>query len=350
MKKYVLLVCSLILFGCSKESPADSSNELPANTKGVFILNEGGFGKVNASLSLYIPDSHKVYQNIFETANNRSLGDVANDMILFDNKGYIVVQNSDKVEVVSLETKKSLGVMSLPGKTPNKILIISTSKGYITNLYKQSVTAFNPSTLAVLKDSIAVGNNPQSMAYVNGKVYVCNSGYGSDNTVSVINPTNDSVVKAIVTAAGPSEIGVDKNGKVIILCTGYSDWSNSANDTPGNISIVDPAVDSVVQTIPFSLSQYGHPMKMSLSTSGDGFTFTNKGITKFNTTSGTITAESYIPKNGYTLKVDNDNGELYVGDAMDFVQNGLMYRYSKQGNLQDSMTVGIIPGTIVIAK
>lgn len=350
MKTKICIFIVAIFFGCSKNSPTSSHQQIGTSVKGIYIVNEGGFGKSNASLSFYLPDSHKVYQNIFETANNRALGDVANDMVVFDNKGYIVVQNSNKIEVISLETKKSLGILSLPGKTPNKILIISSSKGYVSNLYKQSVTSFNPQTLAVLRDSIAVGQNPQSMAYANGKIYVCNSGYGNDNSVSVIDAAKDEVINTIVTASGPSEIAVDKNNKLVVLCTGYSDWANSANDTPGNISIIDPALDSVVHTISLPLAQFGHPSELSLTSEGDGFTFTKQGVTKFSTISGTITTESFISKSGYSLKIDGDDGGVFVGDAKDFVQNGMLYYYDKQGFLKDSVQTGIIPGTIVIVE
>ncbi len=46
----------------------------------------------------------------------------------------------------------------------------------------------------------------------------------------------------------------------------------------------------------------------------------------------------------YGLTVNPDNGEVYIADAIDYQQQGMMYRYSPQGKLIDEFYVGIIPG------
>ena len=38
------------------------------------------------------------------------------------------------------------------------------------------------------------------------------------------------------------------------------------------------------------------------------------------------------------------NGEVYVADAIDYQQQGMIYRYSPEGKLIDEFYVGIIPG------
>ena len=38
------------------------------------------------------------------------------------------------------------------------------------------------------------------------------------------------------------------------------------------------------------------------------------------------------------------NGDVYVADAIDYVQNCVVLRYSAEGELLDTFTVGIIPG------
>ena len=295
---FVLFLLTITLAGCAKNSPVTPAQELPAQTAGVFVLNEGGFGKSNSTLSFYVPDSNKVYPDIFSSVNNRSLGDVGNDMVIYGNKGYIVVNNSNKIEVIALDTYKSLGTMAVAGNSPCKLAIVNDSKGYITNLYKGTVTSFNPTTYSVINDGIQVGENPQGIATANGKVYVCNSGYGSDSTVSVIDPGTDSVVATIEVEKQPTDIAVDSDGNLVVMCYGYVDYNNSANDTPGEVAVISPKTNSVVATIPLPLSTYGHPSELAVSTHGYGFTFVQNGVLKFDTKTGCGHLRCFYSKNG----------------------------------------------------
>ncbi len=351
MRQTITVLFSIsILVGCRMNDPIAPVQENPVVIKGVYILNEGGFTKSNASLTVYVPDSNTVYPDVFSAANNRSLGDVANDIVIHNNKAYIVVNNSHKIEIISTETHKSLGTIQVPGNSPFKIVILNDSKGYFTNLYKNSVTAFNPTSYAIIKENIPVGLNPQGITAANGKIFVCNSGYGFDSTVSVIDPNIDTVVATIKVGKSPADISVDSDGEIIVLCNGYSDFSNSSNDTPGSIFIIDPKSYTVTSTILLPLATYGHPNELAISNKGYGFTVVNSGILKFDTKSNSIISSLFISKTSYSIAVDNVSERIYLGDARDFASNGKIYVYEKNAVLKDSITTGIIPGTIIFKQ
>ena len=46
----------------------------------------------------------------------------------------------------------------------------------------------------------------------------------------------------------------------------------------------------------------------------------------------------------YGLTVDPTTGDVYVADAIDYQQQGKVYRFTSDGKLIDEFYVGIIPG------
>lgn len=44
------------------------------------------------------------------------------------------------------------------------------------------------------------------------------------------------------------------------------------------------------------------------------------------------------------VTVSPKNGDVYVADAIDYQQQGMIYRYTEDGELVDEFYVGIIPG------
>lgn len=353
---YLLVVIAMLaISSCKKESPIVPPVEIPPTTKAVYVVNEGNFGRSNSTLTVYPPDSNKAYQDVFAAVNGRNLGDVGNDMVLYKDRGYIVVNNSQKIEVIKLSDHTSVGTLVIPGnKSPYKLSILNDSKAYVTNLFDNSVTVFNPLALALTKQRIPVGLNPQGIAAANNKMYVCNSGFGSGSTVSIISTSTDTVVKTLVVGNAPSGIEVDADGDVIVKCDGaYNDFSNPNDDTPGSLVIINVNADTIAAVIPLPLATYGHPGRSSVSKKGYGFVQVNTGILKFSTSTNTIISDAFITTSSYfpySLAVDDVTERVYVADAKDYVQPGQVFIYDKTGQQIGRFDTGIIPGTIAFKR
>ncbi|MEW6062561.1 MAG: DUF5074 domain-containing protein [Bacteroidota bacterium] len=345
MFKRSMLFAMVILVsytGCKKSETVIPKDTPPPHTKGVYVLNEGNFGRTNSTVTLYNPDSSKTYQDVLGT-----LGDTGNDIVLFGTKGFIVVNNSHKVIIFSTETNAVLGTIQLPNKSPRQIAVASETKAYVTNWNTNAVTVINPTTFQVVKDSIAVGSKPEGIAIANGKVYVCNAGWGRDSTVSVIDVATDKVVKTIVVGKGPNSIGVDADGDVLVQCSGYSDWSNPANDTPGSVSVISSKADTVIVTIPFPLATFGHPSEIAVSKNGYALLSVKNGIAKIDTKTNAILLSALVStSSAYSIAVDDVTDYIYVADAKNYVTDGEVKIYDKNGNSIGAFTTGIIPGDI----
>jgi YVTN family beta-propeller protein len=343
------LLALVILNSCTK-NPTSSENETPPlTTKGVYVVNEGNFGRGNSTLTFYLPDSAKVFPNVFETVNGKKLGDVGNDMVTNDDKGFIVVNNSDKVEVINLNDNRSLRTISFkPGSSPYK-MTVGNGMGYVTNLYRAAVTVVNVTTLQIVRDSIPVGQNPTGALFYDSKVYVCNSGFGFGNTISVVNVASMTVMKTIRVSDGPSSLGVDSDGELWVLCGGsYGDFSNPNDDTPGRIFIINPTNDTVKDSILVG----GHPSNLVVSNDGVAY-FLKDGILRADTKTNQITFAPFIAGSFYGLAIDpaSAGGDIYASDAKDFQQNGEVRIYDKTtGAMKNKFQAGIIPGTIAFKR
>jgi DNA-binding beta-propeller fold protein YncE len=348
----LIFFIGFLIAGC-KSSPTSPEPGFDSVTKGVYIVNEGNFTRNNSTLSLYLPDSNRVYPDVFSAANRRPLGDVANDMVLFNDRGYIVVNNSQTIEVISLLDQKSVGRFVVPGsKSPYKLAIVNSSKAYVTNLYDNSLTEFDPTSLQIIQERILVGNNPEGIALANGKLYVCDSGLGADSTITVVDPTADLVVNTITVARSPSEIAADANGHLVVKCDGSFNFNDPNRDTPGSLVLLDPRNDVVLATVVLPLGVYGHPGRMTLSKNGYGYFVGKSGVMRFDIGNGTISVNPtpFVSVAAYGLAVDDVSNRLYATDAKDYVQPGDVIIYGQNGEEITRFLAGIIPGTIVFKR
>jgi YVTN family beta-propeller protein len=215
-----------------------------------------------------------------------------------------------------------------------------------------SVTVFNPSTLQVVFDRVKVGANPQGIASANGKIYVCNSGYGYDNTVTVLNAGTGALIKTVLVGDGPSEVGVGPNNVVIVKCDGKPDYTNSGNDTPGSISVINADNDAIITKAILPLATYGHPGRMTLSSKGYGFFVGKTGIIRFSFTSSTLNVEGtpFSTMQAYGLTIDDVTDRLYATDPKDYVQLGEVAVIDSKGVELKRFTAGIIPGAIAFKR
>jgi YVTN family beta-propeller protein len=345
-----LIIATIV--GC-KSNPTGPSGSTPGAPTGVYVINEGNFQRGNASLTFYVPDSNMVFQNVFALVNGRDLGDTGNDIAIYGGKAYIVVSGSQKIEVISTVDHKSVGTFQMPGqRTPYDIVVLNDAKAYVTNLMDSSVTAFNPSTLQVVFDRVKVGGNPQGIATANGKIYVCNSGFGYDNSVTVLNAGTGTLIKTVVVGDSPSEVGVGLNNVVIVKCDGRSDFSNSANDTPGNIAVLNSDNDVIVIKAILPLVTYGHPGHMTVSSKGYGYFAGKAGIIRFSFTGSTLNVEGtpFSTMQAYGLTVDDATDRLYATDPKDYVQTGEVVVFDSKGVEYRRFAAGIIPGAIAFKQ
>jgi DNA-binding beta-propeller fold protein YncE len=333
----VVAVLLIAFSSCKKDQDLNIETE---NYKGVFVVNEGGFAKSNGSIGLYKP-GEKRYFDAFKKANGLPLGDVVQSMSLIGSNYYIVVNNSNKIEVVSQSDLKTVSTISTP--SPRYVLPVSSNKAYISNFYNNTIKVLDLNTKSISK-SIEIFHNSDQMALMNKKVYVTTF----DNKLMVLNSANDSLVDSISTASGLSKIVNIGASRLAVLCTGVVDWNNGSVIENGKIQIIN--LGNIVESS-FNLSSgsYGGSMVYVSNTALLYFSLGNNVIYKMDL-SGNVTEFKTLEagRNVYSLTYNSSNSSIYVTDAGDFNSAGKVIVYDLSGNKTLEFDAGIAPNAILI--
>jgi YVTN family beta-propeller protein len=340
------LAGSLFFVSCNNDDDATPDVPQGAYDNGVLVLNQGGFNIGNASVS-YISDAFALQNNIF-AANNpgATLGDTGQDLGLNGDYAYIVLNNSNKIEVVNRYTFTRIATIE-DGLINPRYITFYNNKGYVTNwgdglsTTDDYVAVIDLATNAVTA-TIPVAEGPERIIEENGKLYVSHyGGFGIGNSVTVINAATNSVQTTIVTGDAPKFMVVEDN-VLYILSEGSPSWAGA--ETAGELQKVNLATNLVIATIDFP--QGSHPS--NLVEEDDTLYYTvDSGIYTLSPQATALPAAPVFtttPQGAYGIySFDVEDNNIYIGDAGNYSENGKVYIYSLTGTLQNSYTVGVIP-------
>lgn len=187
MKKYllglaVLLMGTAVMTSCSDDNDGPETY-LQEYSTGAYVVNSGNmYNKIESSLTAIDYASSTATQKVFKAANGRSLGNTANDGIVYGNKIYLAVDQSNTIEVIDKKTKQSIKQIKttdLLGKAEGaepRHIIADGGKVYFTTYggYVAAVDTIN----FVLADKYKVGSCPEGLVIGGSNLYVANSNYG----------------------------------------------------------------------------------------------------------------------------------------------------------------------------
>ena len=358
MKQLVSILMLLLatLTSCMKDDELWDFERLGVDKlQGVFIINEGNFTYGNGSLSFYDINSGEVLNDVFYNTNALPLGDVALSMTIRDSLAYVVVNNSGRIYVMSASTFQYRG--KITGLTsPRYIHFVSDSKAYVSDLYARSIAIINPLSMEVT-GSIDVGNTQggfhqhsteQMLQY--GK-YVYTNCWSFDNKVLVIDSERDVVVDSIEVLKQPNSMVMDRYHNLWVLSDGGFEGSPYGYEAPGLMKIEAGSREAVVV---HRFERGEQPTELHINGGGDTLWFLNRHLYRLPlegeapTLPELFVESPYGPGfNGgfYGLDIDPASSELYISDAVDYVQRGMVYRIAANGVPMDTLRVGISPAS-----
>ena len=178
--------------------------------KGFFLLNEGNMGSNKSTLDYFDYESGTYFRNIYPTVNpqvTHNLGDVGNDIQIYGDKLYAVINCSHLVEVMDVYTAEHLHTLDI---TNCRYIVFDKDYAYVSSYNGPvlidpdapigTVVKVDTRTMQIV-DKCVVGYQPEEMVIHNNKLYVANSGGYRvpeyDTTVSVIDLETFTEIKKI---------------------------------------------------------------------------------------------------------------------------------------------------------
>ena len=343
----LLLGAAFTSFLASCSHNDDSTPTPTGSGQYAFVINEGNFSNGIGAVSRFDKSTKDLLSDAFSSANNGAvLGSVVQSMTVVDTKGYVVVNNSNKIEVVSLPDFKSTATIN--GLNQPRYLtrsVVNPNKAYVTEWlggpYPAPYTAGRLSVLDLTTNkvtgTIPVGINPGRAILANGTLYVPNSGTKS---LTFVNDATGAVTGSLALDTPASDVVADKNGTLWILCG--SDYASR----PAQLVKFIPA--TTTQQV-FPLPTVGSGSGLRISPDGQQLYYSyNKAEYRMNITDTALPTTPLIRRSFYGFDIDPATGLLYGTDALNYSNPGKLLRYQPTGGKAlDSTTVQVSPNGVV---
>ncbi len=142
----------------------------------------------------------------------------------------------------------------------------------------------------------------------------------------------------------PTSIVMDKNSKLWVVTDGGYAESPYGYEAPA-LYRIDAESFAIEKIFKFALGD--SPSEIQINGTKDTVYWINDDVWAMSVDAERLPVRPFLPYDGtiyYGLSVNPRNGDVYVADAIDYVQPGKVYRYSAAGKKLDEFYVGITPG------
>lgn len=332
----------------------------PSLIKGFYLLNEGNMGSNKSSIDYFDYTTGYYRRNMYAEVNpsvTMELGDVGNDIQVYGNKLYAVINVSGLVEVMDVATARHLATIKIPNC---RYIVFNKGKAYVSS-YAGPVSIDPNARLGYIAEidtislkvtnEVTVGYQPEEMVALNNKLYVANSGGyrvpNYDNTVSVIDLNTFTKTNDIEVAINLHRMKADAFGTIYVTSRG--DYENVASD----IYMIDSSTDKVTGSLGIAASElcicndllylYGSDYNRATQETTINYavidTRTKEIISHNFITDGT---DKNIER-PYGIAVNPETQEILITDAKSYTLPGTLYCFTPEGKKKWSVTTGDIP-------
>lgn len=329
--KTLLVLFSITLFiSCDDDSSDDVYTPKGEYDLGFIVCNEGNFGSPTASVSYISEDLLESANQVYSAVNsNATLGDVLQSITFDDKYAYLILNNSNKVEVVDRYTFKKITTLTENINAP-RFAEVKDDKLYVSNSGSSSIGVYNLSDFSY-NTSIQIENTVEQIIIENDFMYVQNAAFGFGNGITVVDIKTNTVVKTLTTGDGLNSME-EKDGILYAMHNlGVTKINTTTNEVIGEITLEGTLT---------SPSQIDVENDMIYFISGSKIYASSINSTEFSATpliETNVDGPSWYIGYGFAV----ENNKIFYSDVKGFSENSELLVYNLQGEFLKSVTTGI---------
>ena len=385
MKRLLIYIWPLMIFASCRNDvmvvPMEDINTGGKTVKseivGMYLLNEGNMGSNKATLD-YLDlsgndETVHYFRNIYSERNPSTvmmLGDVGNDIQIYGERLWMVINCSNKVEVAHASDAVRIGKVNIPNcryvTFKDGFAYVSS---YVGTQYGGSESplgsVYKVDTLSLQKtDSVSVGYQPEEMAIVGNKLYVANSGgyqgmtgQGYESTVSVIDLATMRETDKIEVAPNLHHVKADHYGQLWVTARGnYNDETSTIWWLQPNADgkmVVGGYLDQPVSDLCIvgdSLYFYGSQWSEIMLTNKVTYGIINVRTHQMVSNSLSDAPEISKIRMPYGIIVNPLHRDFYLMDAKNYVSSGELLHFLPDGTFDWKVSTGDIPAHATFLK
>lgn len=333
-KLLTLVFAFALLFNISCSSDDDVSEEMYYGN--AFLLsNEGNFGKPNADVTYISSDLNMKQDNIFSSNNGGSnLGDVLQMISFNGDHAYLLLNNSNKIQIVNRANFKKTGEITAQLNSP-RFMAFANNNIYVTNdKYggDKYVSIYKTSDLSFVK-KINFTDNVERIVEAGNNIFVQNASFGFGNKITYITTSNNEIQSTITIPNGNINKMIASNGTVYAIAAGTADSYIYQISNTGNITKTI-TLTGITDATNLEIEKGKFYFTSGLKVYAMDLTASTVPTTPLFTVSNSVDQYSNL----YGFSVVNDR--IFVSDANGFTQDSKISVYSTSGSLLKTFTAG----------
>lgn len=346
VEKWAFVISLPLIFAACMKWDYGDETEYDVTAPGLFILNEGNFQYGNATLSFYNPNTGEAFNEVFFRANGMKLGDVAQSMAMHDGRGWIVVNNSHVIFAIDPDTFKETGrIENLT--SPRYIHFVNDEKAYVTQIWDNRIAVVNPRKyeisgyIAVPGMTMETGSTEQ-MAQI-GKYVFCTC-WSYQNRIIKIDTETDEVVDELHIGNQPKFMVKDKYERLWTITDGGYEGSVYGKETPA-LYCINSSTFQVEKK--FDFKRDSEPVGLIVNGPADTLYWIDGGVWRMPVENERLPVTPFVASKDtryFGLTINPESGDIYVADAVDYQQPGMIYRFNSVGELLQEFYAGVNPG------